>query len=82
MGRVCLDPKLIKPLKILPIQIIPTLSKQKNTFHPSPMFGAFSRRHPKSSSPQMPLEDMEIISASFSGSVIREGFGKLCGGPT
>jgi hypothetical protein len=27
--------------------------------------------------PQMPLEDMEIIYAVLSGSVIREGFGKL-----
>ena len=25
----------------------------------------------------MPMEDMEIISAAFAGSVIREGFGKL-----
>jgi hypothetical protein len=27
----------------------------------------------------MPLEDMEIISAVFAGSLIREGFGRLCG---
>jgi hypothetical protein len=31
----------------------------------------------KSYSQQMPLEDMEIISAFFYGSVIREGFGKI-----
>jgi hypothetical protein len=33
--------------------------------------------HPKSSSLQIPLETMEIISAVFAGMVIREGFGKL-----
>jgi hypothetical protein len=30
----------------------------------------------KSSSPQMTLEDIEIISAVLAGSAIREGFGK------
>jgi hypothetical protein len=41
------------------------------------MFGAFSPRHPKSSSPQKPWEDMKNIYAVFAGSVIREGSGKL-----
>jgi len=40
------------------------------------MIGAFPPRHLKSSSPQGPYEDMEIIYAVFAGSVIREGFGK------
>jgi hypothetical protein len=31
---------------------------------------------PESIAPQMPLEDMEIKSAAFAGSVISEGFGK------
>jgi hypothetical protein len=73
----CPDSKLIKPLKILPIQIIPSLSEQKNTFPSSTMFGVFSPRHPKSSSSQKPWEDIWVISAVFAGSVIREGFGKL-----
>jgi len=37
------------------------------------MFGAFTPRHPKSSSPQEPWEDMKTISAVFTSSVIREG---------
>jgi len=73
----CPDLKLIKPLKIQPIQIIPLLSEEKNPFSPSPMFAAFSPWHPKYSSPQKPWKDMKIISAPFAGSVIREGFGKL-----
>jgi len=38
---------------------------------------SFNLWHPKSSSPQMPWEDMQIISAIFARSVISEGFGKI-----
>jgi hypothetical protein len=36
------------------------------------------QRHLKSSSPQMSVQDKEIIHAIFADSVIREEFGKLC----
>ena len=73
----CHGPKLIEPLKVLAIQIIPSLSEQKNTFPPSPMFAAFSPRQPKSSFPQGPQEDMKIIYADFAGSMIKGGCGKM-----
>jgi len=76
-SRFLPDPKLIKLLKILAIQIIPSLSEQKYTFPPSPMFGAYSPRHSKSSFPQGPQEDMKIIYAYFAGSMIRGGCGKM-----
>jgi hypothetical protein len=51
-------------------------AKEFLSFTPGVLASSF-RRHLKSSSPQMPGQDMEIISAVFAGSVIREGFGKI-----
>jgi hypothetical protein len=46
-------------------------------FPPPEVLASYFRRRLKSSSPQRPPEDIQIISAVFAGSVIIEGFGKL-----
>jgi hypothetical protein len=44
---------------------------------PAGFLSRFNLRHMKPSSPQIPLEDMQIIHVVFAGSAIRAGFGKL-----
>jgi hypothetical protein len=78
IAKYCNDPKLnyladkftiSKPYRLF--------SPWKPSTYPAANLASFKYRHPKSSSPQMPLEDREIISAVFVGLGIREGFGKV-----
>jgi len=69
--------KLIKPLKILPIQIIPSLSKQKNPFPPFPMFGAFLSQAPGIILPTKVLGGYENHLCNFCRLGDKGGFGKI-----
>jgi hypothetical protein len=62
--------------RILYIQSISALFFLMTSALSPRILASFYPGHRKSSSPLMPLEDMEIISAVFAGSLIREGFGK------
>jgi hypothetical protein len=76
IGGNCYDSRLINFLKILPIRIITSIwAKNFPSFQPD-VRASFSRRYLKSTSPQVPGADMQIIYAVFVGLVVREGFGK------
>jgi len=72
----CYDLKLITGPKIFHTQSISALFFLMVSALSPRILASFYHGHLKSFSPQMPTEDMEIISAVFVGSVISEGFGK------
>jgi hypothetical protein len=74
---ICYDPTLITESKSFHIQTISTLFNLMAPCHFRRILAFPYHPYLKSSSPQMPAQDMEIKSAFFAGSLIREGFGKL-----
>jgi hypothetical protein len=77
MPAHCPDQKLITSPKTFYIQKISSLLGLKATSIPAGNLAFPYHRHLKSSSPQMPVQDYNIIPAVFAGSVISAGFGKI-----
>jgi hypothetical protein len=74
---ICYDPTLIPKPKTFHIQTISTLFALMGLCLSPANLAFFNRWYLKSSSPRKPLEDIEIISAVFTGSGISEEFGKI-----
>jgi len=72
----CYDPTLITEPKTFHIQRISSLLGLKASCHSRGNLAFLYHRHLKSSSPQMPAQDKEIISKFFANQMIIEGSGK------